>query len=252
MGRGRIRAWPLAAVLVACCGDEAQEPPVALVPEPAHYFPVPDPLPMRIVVNDGTRITPSQILKWLPVTRFSLDLNAAHASGSASIEPVSVGLEGQRSTVSFDLAYCETRLAGLMYPHAAPLPSGTRDLIVYFGVGVRITMNLSVVSGRVALADVGSIKAALDAGRVTGSISCTSFGTKRMPSGLSGALTSESITEVLRSAELLLRELPDAARDGESVEMRIFGIDYRGHELTSARELEAWIRRNQPNLLFGR
>ena len=125
--------------------------------------------PLRVSLQHGQTIpvTNCRILELLPDETVRLAIRELDASGNASYGPVKLGLEGHRYLVTLD--YIKSDTFSVSVPASDAAQPG-HIVPTYVGVGLRLSVDLTVLQGNVDLSNLVLIGAAGQAKQVSGTL----------------------------------------------------------------------------------
>jgi len=197
-----MRRLVLAVSLLPLSGCSGILPPPQTVGEffsGYNYVPL-DPLPVKVV--DGPNCGPERprgpLLSELPDNAVRIAVRKLTGSASGGFGPAQIGYQGNSYQVILDYINADVANIRFLYTGGNALESGAtfavqrvdNDMIpavagpgqgeivipVYVGVGLRLTANVTVHKGSVNLSSLGSLSAAAEAERVTGSLIVQTLG----------------------------------------------------------------------------
>lgn len=181
----------VALVLLMMCGCASWRLPNTLGdPNNAKiygYHPL-DPLPVKLeFLNDSIPISNKRILNALPDETMRLAIGEVNSSGGLSFSGATVGYKGRTYVVILDYIKFNTNSFGVKLENTGTVKSELKanltnsdnpDVIVpvYVGVGLRLTANITVKSGKVNLGNLFALGGEASSEKITGTLVVQTLG----------------------------------------------------------------------------
>ena len=137
------------------------------------YTPL-DPLPVRIETNGD--LSSERILRSLPDETVRIATGQVIGSGDVSYGQINVGAEGNSYIIIVD--YIKSNVRSMDYPIIDEImkTEDIKNVQVYYGVGLRVIANISVISGKINISNLYGLAAAAEAKQISGTMTIQTLG----------------------------------------------------------------------------
>lgn len=137
------------------------------------YTPL-DPLPVKIIT--GKELTNNRLLRLLPDETVRIATGQVTGTGNISYGPISAGVSGNSYVIIVD--YIKSNVRSLDYPVLDEITKENKIIYVqvYYGVGLRLIANVSVLSGKVSISNLYGLSVAAERKQISGTMTFQTLG----------------------------------------------------------------------------